>query len=172
MTYNLKSKIRSILDWPKKGIVFRDITPVLEDAKLFRYLIDQLGKPYIKKKIDMVVGIDARGFILASALAYKLKTGLGIVRKSGKLPHKTIKKKYSLEYASNVLEMHHDTIKPGQKVLLVDDLLARGGTMKATVDLVKKLGGKVVGIDFFIELKDLKGRKKLKGYPVKSLINF
>lgn len=172
MTLDLKSKIRSIPDWPKKGIVFRDITPVLEDAKLFRHLIDQLAKPYLKKKIDIIVGIDARGFILAAALAYKLKTGLGIVRKSGKLPYKTIKKKYSLEYASNILEMHQDTIKPGQKVLLVDDLLATGGTMKAAVDLVKKLGGKVVGIEFFIGLKDLKGIKKLKGYPIKSLIYF
>lgn len=172
MIYDLKSKIRSIPDWPKKGIVFRDITPVLEDAKLFRHLIDQLAKPYLKKKIDMIVGIDARGFILAAALAYKLKTGLGIVRKSGKLPYKTIKKKYSLEYASNILEMHQDTIKPGQRVLLVDDLLATGGTMKAAVDLVKKQGGKIVGIEFFVGLKDLKGIKKLKGYSVKSLIYF
>lgn len=172
MLQDLKSKVRAIPNWPKKGIIFRDITPVLEDKKLFRHLINQLAKPYLKKKIDMIVGIDARGFILAAALAYKLKTGLGIVRKKGKLPYKTIKKSYSLEYASNVLEMHQDTIKPGQKVLLVDDLLATGGTMRAAVDLVKELGGKIVGVEFFVELKDLKGRKRLKGYPVKSLIYF
>jgi adenine phosphoribosyltransferase len=172
MLQDLKSKVRAIPNWPKKGIIFRDITPVIEDRKLFRCLIDQLAKPYLKKKIDMIVGIDARGFILAAALAYKLKTGLGIVRKIGKLPYKTIRKKYSLEYASNTLEMHQDTIKPGQKVLLVDDLLATGGTMKAAVDLVEELGGKVIGIEFFIDLKDLGGIKKLKGYPVKSLIKF
>lgn len=168
----LKKKIRSIPDWPQKGIIFRDITPVLEDKKLFRFLIEELARPYKNKKIDKIVGIDARGFILASALAYKLKTGLAIIRKKGKLPCKTVKKKYTLEYAAQTLEMHKDTIKPGEKVLLVDDLLATGGTMKATLDIVKKLGGKIIGILFFIELKDLKGRKKLKGHKIKSLINF
>lgn len=173
MNLNLiKSKIRSIPDWPKKGILFRDITPVLQEPKLFSQLIDQLAKPYLKKKIDTIVGIDARGFLLASALAYKLKAGLAIVRKAGKLPHKTIKKNYTLEYATNTLEMHCDAIHPRQKVLLVDDLLATGGTMGATVDIVKKLGGKIVGILFFVELNDLKGRRKLKGYQVRSLIKF
>ncbi len=173
MNLNLiKSKIRSIPDWPKKGIIFRDITPVLQEPKLFSRLIDQLAKPYLKKKIDTMVGIDARGFILASALAYKLKTGLSIVRKAGKLPFKTIRRNYTLEYATNTLEMHCDAIKPGQKVLLVDDLLATGGTMRATIDIVKKLGGKIVGILFFVELMDLKGEKKLKGYKIKSLIKF
>ena len=173
MTLNsLKEKVRSVPDWPQKGIIFRDITPLLEDKKLFRFLIEELTRPYKNKKIDKIVGIDARGFILASALAYKLKTGLAIIRKKGKLPCKTVKKKYTLEYAAQTLEMHKDTIKPGEKVLLVDDLLATGGTMKATVDIVKKLGGKIIGILFFIELKDLKGRKKLKGYKLKSLINF
>jgi len=167
-----KSKIRSIPDWPKKGVIFRDITPVLQEPKLFSQLIDRLAKPYLKKEIDVIAGIDARGFILASALSYKLKTGLAIVRKAGKLPYKTVKKNYTLEYATNTLEMHSDAIKPGQKVLLVDDLLATGGTMEATLNIIKKLGGKIVGILFFIELKDLKGRRKLKGYKIKSLIKF
>lgn len=167
-----KSKIRSIPDWPQKGVIFRDITPILQEPKLFSQLIDCLAKPYLKKEVDIIVGIDARGFILASALAYKLKTGLAIVRKAGKLPYKTVKKNYTLEYATNTLEMHFDAIKPSQKVLLVDDLLATGGTMEATVDIVKKLSGKIVGILFFIELRDLKGRRKLKGYKVNSLVKF
>lgn len=121
---------------------------------------------------DNIIGIDARGFILSAALAYKLKTGLAIVRKKGKLPWKTVKKKYNLEYASETLEMHKDTIRRGDRVLLCDDVLATGGTMKATVDLVKKLGGRIVGILFFIELDALKGKEKLKGYEVKALIKF
>lgn len=169
---DLKSKIRSVPDWPKKGIIFRDITPVLEDKKLFRFLIDELSKFCQGKKIDKIIGIDARGFIIAAALAYRLKSGLAIVRKKGKLPRKTVRKKYNLEYAAETLEMHEEAIKSGEKVLLCDDLLATGGTMKATVDLVKKLGGEIVGILFFIELTNLKGRKKLKGYEVKSLIRF
>jgi adenine phosphoribosyltransferase len=169
---DLKSKIRSIPNWPKKGIIFRDITPVLEDKKLFRFLIDELARLCQGKKFDKIVGIDARGFILASALAYKLKTGLALIRKKGKLPHKTISKKYTLEYASETLEMHKDAVLPGERVLLCDDLLATGGSMKATLDIVKRLGVVVLGIIFFIELKDLKGRNKLKGYPIKSLIKF
>jgi len=169
---DLKSKIRSIPDWPQKGVIFRDITPVLENKKLFRFLIDEIAKFCRGKKIDKIVGIDARGFILASALAYKLKTGLSIVRKKGKLPWKTVRKNYKLEYAAETLEMHKDAVKPGEKILLCDDLLATGGTMKATADLVKKLDGKIVGILFFIELENLRGRKKLKGYKVKSLIKF
>jgi adenine phosphoribosyltransferase len=168
----IKSKIRSIPDWPQKGVVFRDITPVLQDKKLFRALIDELAKPYLKKKIDLVVGIDARGFLLATGVAYKLRAGVAIVRKKGKLPYQTIRQKYTLEYASNVLEMHRDAVLPGQRVLLIDDVLATGGTMKASVDLVKKLGGKIIGIVFLIELKALKGRRKIKGYPIRSLIVF
>lgn len=172
MISEIKSKIRSIPNWPQKGVIFRDITPVLQDKKLFRGLIDELAKLYLKKKIDMVVGIDARGFLLATAVAYKLRAGVAIVRKKGKLPYKTIRKKYILEYAANVLEMHRDAISPGQRVLLIDDVLATGGTMKASVDLVRKLGGKIIGIVFFIELKDLKGREKLKDLPIKSLVRF
>jgi len=168
----LKAKIRSIPNWPKPGITFRDITPVLEDQKMFQFLINQLAKPYRNKKIDKIVGIDARGFILASALAYKLKTGLALVRKKGKLPYKTLSQKYSLEYAADTIEMHQGSILKGEKILVVDDLLATGGTIKAAVDLVKKMGGDIVGILFFIELKDLKGRAKINKYQVKSLIKF
>ena len=153
-------------------MIFRDITPVLQDKKLFKTLINELAKPYLKSKIDIVVGIDARGFLLASGVAYKLGTGLALVRKKGKLPYKTVSKKYVLEYASNTLEMHKDAIKKGQKVLLIDDVLATGGTMEATVALVEKLGGRICGIVFLIELDFLKGRDKIKKYPVKSLIHY
>lgn len=169
---NFKSKIRSIPDWPQKGILFRDITPVLQDGKYLKALIDELTKPYLKKKIDLVAGIDARGFLLASAIAYKLGVGVSIIRKKGKLPYKTLQKKYTLEYAANSLEIHCDAVRPGQRVLLVDDLLATGGTMKAAVDLVKKLDGKIVEIIFFIELKGLSGREKLKDYKINSLVKY
>ena len=169
---DLKLRVRSIPDWPQKGVIFRDITPVLENKKLFHFLINKLAEFCEGEKIDKIVGVDARGFIIASALAYKLKTGLVIVRKKGKLPWKTVRKKYTLEYASETLEMHQDAIRPGERVLLCDDLLATGGTMRAVADIVKKLGGKIIGILFFIELENLKGRKKLKGYKVKSLIKF
>ena len=168
----IKSKIREIPNWPQRGVDFKDITPLLQDKNAFRQTIDLLAAPYLGKKIDKVVGIDARGFILAAALAYKLKTGLAIVRKKGKLPAKTIARSYALEYASNVLEMHEDAILPGEKILLVDDVLATGGTMKATVDLVEKLQGKIVGIDFLIELAYLKGRKNLKNHQIRALIKY
>lgn len=168
----IRSKIREISDWPKKGVSFKDITPLLQDKNLFCKTIDCLVQPYLKEKIDKVVGIDARGFILAAAAAYKLKTGLAIVRKKGKLPSKTICQKYALEYGENILEMHTDSILPGEKVLIIDDVLATGGTMKATVDMVKKLGGKITGIEFLIELDYLGGRKNLKGCKVKSLLNY
>ncbi len=166
----IKSKIREIPDWPKKGISFKDITPLLGNKDAFHKTIDLLAAPYLGKKVDKVVGIDARGFILAAALAYKLKTGLAIVRKKGKLPAKTVFQEYTLEYASNVLEMHEDAILPGEKVLIVDDVLATGGTMQATINMVKKLKGKIIGIDFLIELTYLSGRKNLKGYKLRSLI--
>lgn len=168
----LKSKIREIPNWPKKGVNFKDITPLLEDRKLFHRVIDLLIEPYLKKKIDKIVGIDARGFILASAAAYKLKTGLAIVRKQGKLPSKTISKTYTLEYASNTLEIHYDSILPGEKVMLIDDVLATGGTMAATIDLVKRQKGKILGIEFLVELVYLKGRKKLKGQKMRSLVKY
>ncbi len=168
----IKSKIREIPDWPQKGVNFKDITPLIEDGKAFRRVIDAMAKPYLGRKIDKIVGVDARGFIIAAALAYKLKSGVAIVRKKGKLPSKKVSKKYALQYGSNTIEMHKDTILPGEKVLLVDDLLATGGTMGATLGLVEKLKGKIMGVDFIIELTFLKGRKKLKGYKIRSLAKY
>jgi adenine phosphoribosyltransferase len=167
---NLKKHIREIPNWPKKGITFYDITTLLQDQKAFKYTIDEMAKPFKNKKVDKVVGIDARGFLFASAMAYKLKTGLAIVRKKGKLPHKTFKRKYSLEYAADSIEMHRDSIMKREKVLLVDDVLATGGTMRATIDLVEKMKGNIVGISFLSELDFLKGRKKIKNNKVNSLI--
>ena len=169
---DLKNYIREIPNWPKKGVDFKDITPLLLDRRAFCFAIDQMAKPYLKRKIDVIVGIDARGFILASALAYKLKTGLAIIRKKGKLPWKTISQRYRLEYATNIVEMHKDAIKPDQKVLLVDDVLATGGTMRATVNIVKKLKGKIIGIAFLAILSFLKGEQKLKGYKIHWLIKY
>ncbi len=169
---DLKAKIRKIPDWPKPGILFYDITPLLEDAEYFRAVNDQLALPFLGQKIDKVIAIDARGFLLAPGVAYQLKAGICLVRKKGKLPHKTIAREYDLEYGSNTIEMHKDTIKPGEKVLIVDDVLATGGTARAAVDLVKKLGGEAVGISFLIELEFLKGREKLAGLNIFSLIKY
>lgn len=169
---SFKSKIREIPDWPKKGVSFKDITPLLEDKELFNKAIDSLARPYLKNKIDKVVGIDARGFILAGAVAYKLKTGLVLVRKKGKLPCKTISEEYSLEYASNILEMHKDAILPKEKILIIDDVLATGGTVKAAIGLVKKLKGEIVGIGFLAELLYLNGRRNLWKYKIRSLVKY
>ncbi len=168
----IKSKIREIPDWPKKGVGFKDITPLLEDKDVFRKAINLLAKPYLKKKIDKVVGIDARGFLLAAAVAYRLGAGIAIVRKKGKLPWKTICQEYDLEYGSNTIEIHKDSILPGERVLLVDDVLATGGTMEAAVSLVEKLKGKIVSVDFLMELTFLNGRKKIKKYKVRSLVKY
>ncbi len=169
---DLKKYIREIKDWPKKGVGFKDITPLLENKKAFAHVVDELADYFIDKKIDKVVGIDARGFLLAAPVAYKLNAGLSIVRKKGKLPHKTISQKYALEYAENIIEMHKDTIKKGEKIYIVDDVLATGGTMEATCKIVEKLGGKIVGVGFLINLKFLGGEKKLKKYPIYSLIDY
>jgi len=169
---NIKNKIRHIPDFPQKGIIFRDIAPLLEDKKAFKYAIDQLVKKFKDKKIDKVVGIDARGFILAGVLADRLKAGMVMVRKKGKLPYKTENEEFDLEYGKAVLEIHKDSIKSGEQVLLVDDVLATGGTMLATAKLVEKLKGKIVGIAFLIILDYLSGREKLKNYRVFSLINY
>ena len=167
---DLKSKVRNIPDWPKPGVNFKDITPLLQDAAAFKQTIDELAAPYQGKKIDVVVAIDARGFLLATAVAYKLGAGVVLVRKKGKLPYKTISESYDLEYGSNTVEMHEDAVRPGQKVLIVDDVLATGGTMAAAVKMVKKLGGEIIGISFLIGLAFLNGKEKLKGFEVKELL--
>lgn len=166
----IKSKVREISDWPKPGVNFKDITPLLEDPEVFRRVIDEMAG--FRQDIDKIVGIDARGFLLAAALGYKLGKGIVIVRKKGKLPAKTVSQEYALEYGSNTIEMHQDSIGPGEKVLVVDDVLATGGTMEATINLINKLGGKVAGIEFLIELTFLNGREKLKGYNIKSLARY
>ena len=169
---NLQSRIREIPDFPKKGIGFKDITPLLEDAEYFRQVIDCLAEIYKNKNIKKIVAIDARGFLLASALAYKLKTGLVIVRKKGKLPYKTIGCDYDLEYGKETLEIHKDSITPGERILIIDDVLATGGTALAAAKLVEKLKGRIIGISFLIELLFLNGRKKLKKYKVVSLVQY
>ena len=168
----LEDYVRSIPDFPKPGILFRDITTLLQDKKAFGQAVRQLSAKYKNKKIDLVVAVEARGFILGGAIAEKIKAGFVPVRKKGKLPWKTDSVTYELEYGTDTLEMHKDAIKPGDKVLIVDDLLATGGTVKAVTDLVKQKQGKIAAIAFLIELVDLKGRDKLKGYPVFSLIKF
>lgn len=170
----LKSKIREVPNWPKKGVNFKDITTLLEDKAAFRALVDKMTEFFTDTKIDKIVGIDARGFLIAAPVAYNLRTGLSIVRKKGKLPHVTIEQEYTLEYASNVIEMHEDTIKQGEKVVLIDDLLATGGTALATCDLIEKLGGEIVGTGFVVDLPFLGGSQKLKGrgYLVKYLVSY
>jgi adenine phosphoribosyltransferase len=169
---DLKNYIRKIPDFPKPGILFRDITTLLKDKAAFKQTIDILVNKYKKKKIDTVVAVEARGFILGGAIAYRLGAGFVPVRKMGKLPHKVRSVTYALEYGTDTLQMHRDAIKPNDKVLIVDDLLATGGTVKAVVDLVKQSKAKIIGIAFLIELTDLKGKNKLKGYPVYSLIKY
>ena len=169
---DLKKKIRNIPDFPQKGIIFRDIGPLLEDKKALKDTINQLVKKFKNKKIDKVVGIDARGFILAGILADRLKAGMVMVRKKGKLPYKTECQEFDLEYGKGILEIHRDSIKKGEKVLLVDDVLATGGTMLATAKLIEKLKGKIVGIAFLITLDYLPGKEKLKDYQVFSLVNY
>ena len=149
---DLKKYIREIPDWPKKGVNFKDITTLLEEPIVFQYVIDRLSAAYNKTKIDKIVGIDARGFLLAGAMAYKLKTGISIARKKGKLPYRAISRKYSLEYASGVVEMHEGTIKKGEQILIVDDLIATGGTVMAASELAEEMGGEIVGVAAIIDL--------------------
>ncbi|MFH1202325.1 MAG: adenine phosphoribosyltransferase [Candidatus Omnitrophota bacterium] len=169
---DLKSYIRSIPDFPIKGILFRDITTLLKDKDGFELAVDLLAQKFVGKQIDTVVAVEARGFILGAAVAYKLGAGFVPVRKKGKLPAKTYSATYGLEYGKDTLEIHKDAVKKGARVLIVDDLLATGGTVDATVRLVEKLKAKVAGIVFLIELTDLGGRRKLKGYPAYSLIKY
>jgi len=172
MNDELKSKIRDVPDFPKEGIVFKDITPLLGDTTSFRQAIDLIARRYEGAGIDKVVGIEARGFILASALAYKMGAGLVPIRKPGKLPYKTYQETYELEYGTDAMEIHVDAVEPGQRVLMVDDLLATGGTMGAAAKLIKKIGAEIHELAFMVELSFLNGRQRLKEYDVFSLINF
>jgi adenine phosphoribosyltransferase len=166
----LRAKIRDIKDFPTEGILFKDITTLLKDAAAFRSVVDLLAERYQRERIEVVVGIESRGFIFGGALARQLDAGFVPVRKLGKLPAKTIEVEYELEYGRDALAIHEDAIHPRQRVLAVDDLLATGGTMAATLRLLEQLGGHVVGVAFMIELAFLHGRDKLKNYPVHSLI--
>ena len=168
----LRRLIRDIPDFPKPGILFRDITPLLADASGLALAVELLANPYRGKGIDLVVGAESRGFIFGTAVACCLSAGFVIVRKPGKLPHKRISKSYDLEYGKDTLEMHADAIVKGQRVLIVDDLLATGGTMRACCDLVNELGGEIAGIAVLIELADLRGRDKLKPYDIHSVIRY
>ncbi|SHI70575.1 adenine phosphoribosyltransferase [Malonomonas rubra DSM 5091] len=168
----LKDIIRNIPDFPKKGIVFKDITTLLADAKSFHRMVDLLAHRYVGEKIDQIVGIEARGFILGSALAYKLGTGITLVRKPGKLPYKTRSISYELEYGTDTLEIHEDAFKKGDKVIIADDLLATGGTMAAVVDLVEQFGAEIHECAFMAELEFLEGRSKLPEGKVYSLLKF
>ena len=169
---DLKQIIRDIPDFPKKGIVFKDITTLLGDAKSYQRMIDLLSHRYIGERIDKVVGVEARGFIIGAALAYKLGAGVVLVRKPGKLPSETFKKTYDLEYGTDTLEIHTDAIRKGENILIADDLLATGGTMAAVVDMVESMGGKIFECCFMVELVALKGKEKLPPGKVFSLLKF
>lgn len=168
----LKEAVRNIPDFPKPGILFRDITPLLGNPKLFKTTIELMAAPFKKARVDYIVGIEARGFVLASAMVHVLNAGFVPVRKKGKLPYKVVSASYNLEYAQDTLEIHEDAFSPGSNVLIVDDVLATGGTAKASIELVEKIGGKVLGVAFLIELLALKGREKINNYPLYSLIQF
>ena len=168
----IKQAIRSIPDWPKPGIVFRDITPVLADPRLLRLVVERMAEPFANEGVQMVAGTEARGFILAPAVALRLGAGFVPIRKAGKLPWKTFKTTYELEYGTDTLEMHRDAIAPGTRVLMVDDLLATGGTMEACCQMVEKAGGAVVACVFMVELSFLGGRQRLAPRKVLSLVDF
>jgi len=172
MAQDLKRLIRNVKDYPKKGVVFRDITTLLKDGKALKRAVDLLYHRSKGKKLDLIAAIESRGFILGGALANRMGVGFVPVRKFGKLPADRIEEKYDLEYGTDALEIHKDAVKKGQRVLIVDDLLATGGTLQATCKLVEKLGGKVAGILVLIELSFLKGREKLRGYDLYSLVKY
>ncbi|MFY9270999.1 MAG: adenine phosphoribosyltransferase [Candidatus Manganitrophaceae bacterium] len=167
---DLKSKIREVPNFPKEGILFYDITTLLMEPPAFREVIRRLADPFVDKKIDKVVAIESRGFIFGAPLAERLHAGLIPVRKPGKLPSEKIEQKYNLEYGSDSLAIHRDAISPGERVLIVDDLLATGGTMETTVNLVRQLQGEIEGLAFVVELLGLKGRERLNGIPITTLI--
>ncbi len=169
---DLKQYITTVPDWPKPGIKFLDITTLMDNGEAYKYATDQIVKHAKERQIELVVGPEARGFIIGCPVSYSLGIGFAPVRKAGKLPRETIKVSYGLEYGEDVLTIHKDAIKPGQRVLITDDLLATGGTIEATIKLVEKLGGIVAGIAFLIELSYLDGRKKLTGYDVLTLMQY
>ncbi len=170
----VKKLIRDVPDFPKKGIIFKDITTLIKDAKAFKYVVNEIARKYKSDlvKINKVVGVESRGFIFGAPVAYKLNAGFVPVRKKGKLPSETVSYTYKLEYGEDTLQIHKDAISPGENVLIVDDLLATGGTSAASVNLIEQLGGKVAGIIFVIELEFLSGRKNLSGYKIDSLIQY
>jgi adenine phosphoribosyltransferase len=168
----LKEHIRDIPDFPKPGVVFKDITPLLADVDAFRFTIDAIADHFAGQTVDKVLGIEARGFITAAPVAYRFGAGFVPVRKAGKLPWEIEKEEYALEYGTDLLEIHRDAVQPGERVLVVDDVMATGGTASATVRLVQKLGGEVVGLGFIIELAFLGGRNKLEGFDALSLITY
>ena len=167
-----ESLIRTIPDFPQPGIMFRDITPVLADPRAFKEIISAMADYAEDRKADLIVGIESRGFVFGAPVAVECRLGMAPVRKVGKLPFQTIREEYTLEYGSNAVEMHADAVQPGQRVLIVDDLLATGGTARAAAKLVTKLGGEVVGLSFLIELAALKGRALLEGYDVQALLAY
>jgi adenine phosphoribosyltransferase len=168
----LEDHIRDIPDFPQQGVLFKDITPLLQDAAAFHAALDRLAAHYADAHIQTVVGVESRGFILGAPLAYLLNCGFVPVRKFGKLPSQTVSVEYALEYGTNVVEVHVDAIKPGERVLIVDDLLATGGTVAAAIELVERLGGSIAGVAFLVELTYLKGRQHLQGYDVFGLIQY
>ena len=172
MALDLYKYVASIPDYPEKGIVFRDILPLMADGEAFKQATDEITAFARERQVDMVVGPDARGFIVGCPVAYKLGVGFAPARKKGKLPRATVSASYQLEYGEATLQMENDSVKPGQRVLVVDDLLATGGTIGATIDMVEQMGGKVVGAAFLIELKELEGRKHLRGIDTKTLMEF
>ena len=167
---DLKEKIRNIKDFPEKGVIFRDITTLIKDPDAFEYVTDALAKHVEKEDIDAIVVLDARGFLFGAPVAYLLKKRIVPVRKKGKLPCETVSREYALEYGTAAIEIHKDAIKPGQKVVVIDDLIATGGTIEAAVKLIEELGGEVVKVVFLMELAGLKGRERLKDYDVESVI--
>ena len=169
---DLKQKITVIPDYPQAGIRFKDISTLLKDGEAFRYAIQTIADQYRDAGIELVIGPEARGFVIGAPVAFSLGAGFVPVRKPGKLPGETVRYEYSLEYGKDSLEIHKNAVIPGQKVLIIDDLLATGGTILATINLVEKLGGVVVGVGFLIELGYLEGRKKLSKYPITSLIQY
>ena len=169
---NIKDTIRSIPGWPIEEVIFRDLTTLMQNPEAYKETCDIFYKRYKEMPIDKVVGIDARGFVFGGVLAYHLNVGFVPVRKKGKLPYKTIEASYSLEYGESVVEMHADSIEPGEKVVIIDDLIATGGTIGAAVSLVKKLGGDILECGFVVELPDLKGREKIKGQKIFSICEF